>query len=141
MDRTQNDGPVVLWPTTTRAWFDQGCEEFKRAFPGIAARLQADSFYVCLICLRPFNGRALTARVLTREHVPPASLGGHRMTLTCEECNSGGGHAADSHARLEANLIGFARGEVHDMKAHLRTQSGRMPVRITAGGGGVLMFG
>ncbi len=140
-DRMQNDPRVAARPTKSRAWFDQGCESFKRAFPSLAARIPADSFYVCPICLRIFNEHALTAGVLTREHVPPESLGGHRMVLTCEECNSEGGHSADSHARLEADLIGFVRGEVHDMKANLRTESGRMPVRITAGGGGVLVFG
>lgn len=123
------------------AWFQQGCDAFKWAFPEIAARIPAQSFYVCPICLRAFGEDALTAGLLTREHVPPQSLGGRRLVLTCEPCNSGAGHAADVHARLEADAIGFVRGDVREIKAHLRTESGRMPVRISAGGGGVLVKG
>lgn len=122
-------------------WFDQGCDAFKRTFPAIAVKLPAHRFYVCPICLTAFSEQALALRVLTREHVPPKSLGGKRLALTCVACNSGGGHGADSHARREADLIGFARGDVREIKAHLRTTSGRLPVRLSAGDGGVRMFG
>jgi hypothetical protein len=122
-------------------WFDQGCDAFKRSFPEIAAKILADRFYVCPVCLNAFSEHALIQKILTREHVPPRSLGGMRLALTCKGCNSGAGHNADSHARREADLIGFAVGDLKEMKAHLRTESGRMPVRLSAAGDGVAMFG
>lgn len=36
-------------------------------------------FSVCPICL--------TGAPTSREHVPPAAIGGHRVTATCEDCN------------------------------------------------------
>jgi hypothetical protein len=38
-------------PIRGQAWFDQGCDAFKRTFPRIAAKIPADRFYVCPICL------------------------------------------------------------------------------------------
>jgi hypothetical protein len=131
----------TIAPPTSRAWFERGCDAFKKTFPEIAAKIPLALFYVCPLCLKIYTEQALLQRILTREHVPPESLGGRRLALTCEPCNSGGGHAADSHARREADLIGFFRGTVSDIKATLRTKSGRMPVRLFKGEGGVQMFG
>lgn len=112
-------------------WFDQGCAAFKRTFPQIAARIPAERFYACPICLKAFREEAIALRVLTREHVPPKSLGGNRLVLTCTGCNSGGGHSADSHARLEADMIDFLKGDLREIKAHMRTSSARVPIRLS----------
>lgn len=58
-----------------------------REFPG----------YVCPICLRSFEG----LDGLTEEHVPPKSIGGNVLCLTCRQCNSGAGHAVDAHVNRE----------------------------------------
>ena len=127
--------------TAGQLWFDQGCDAFKRSFPHIAAKVPSGRFYVCPLCLIAFNEDALRQKVLTREHVPPKSLCGKRLALTCARCNSGAGHNADSHARRESDVIGFMAGGLKEIKAHVRTESGRVPVRLSAGGGGIQMVG
>lgn len=122
-------------------WFDQACQSFKRTFPQIAAEIPVDRFYVCPICLVAFGEEALALRGLTREHVPPRSLGGKRIVLTCTACNSGAGHEADNHARREADLIGFATGAPTEMKAQLRTKAGRVPIRLSIADRNVSMLG
>src|ERR687892_136380 len=86
--------PVSIGPRS-RAWFDQGCDAFKGTFPEIAKRVSADRFYVCPVCLHAFGEEALALRFLTREDVPPKSMGGRRLALTCRRCNSEGGHEVD----------------------------------------------
>lgn len=110
----------------SRAWFDQGCDAFKRTFPEIATNVPADRFYVCPVCLIAFGEETLALRFLTREDVPPKSMGGRKLALTCRRCNSAGGHDVDSHARREANLYDFAAGDLHEIKAGLQTTSGRV---------------
>ena len=119
-----------------RGVFDLGCAAFKQSFPVIAKDIPLEGFYVCPLCLRAFGEEAL--RLLTREHVPPRSVGGHRLVLTCRECNSAGGHETDSHARKEADLFDFAAGRLKEIKAGLRTTSGQVPIRLSAAPGGVL---
>jgi hypothetical protein len=123
------------------AWFQQGCEAFRRSFPDIAKNIPADRFYVCPVCLKAFSEEALTARVLTREHVPPRSVGGKRMVLTCEECNSKAGHSADSDLRREADIYDFATGNLPETKLALKTKSGHVPVRMSVAPSGIQMFG
>lgn len=145
-----DNSPTTQEPSTSghvpagvrsRAWFDQGCDAFKRSFPLIARQVPAERFYVCPICLHAFSEEALALRVLSREDVPPKSMGGRKLVLTCRRCNSEGGHEADSHARREADLYDFATGDLREIKAGLTTASGSVPIRLSASGGGILMFG
>lgn len=56
--------------------------------------------YICPICLRQFCEADLSDKAdnkLTLEHVPPESLGGHGIVLTCAECNNGAGSTYDNH--------------------------------------------
>lgn len=74
---------------------------------------------------------------LTREDVPPKSVGGRKIVLTCKTCNDRAGHEIDWHARREANLIDFlTRGKVA-MRARLRTASGRVPIQLKVSDGGI----
>jgi hypothetical protein len=124
-----------------RLWFEQGCLAFKRSFPDIAKDVPRDLFYVCPLCLVAFDEEALAVRFLTREHVPPESVGGRRMVLTCGTCNWGSGRHLDPHARREADIVGFATGNLQNLKAELSTPSGRVPVRLSVSGKNVQMFG
>ena len=54
------------------------------------SKLSSSSEYLCPICLKP-----CALDELTDEHVPQHSLGGHKMTLTCKECNSKSGSEVD----------------------------------------------
>lgn len=67
--------------------------------------------YVCPLCLKGFQeDEALSD--LTREDVPPRSLGGRKLLLTCRDCNSRTGHELDWHARVERDIMQFLAG--HD---------------------------
>ena len=60
--------------------------------------------YLCPLCMKPF----LTERFqsdLTEEDVPQASLGGHRITLTCRNCNSTCGSNIDFHLLNAINWL------------------------------------
>ncbi len=55
--------------------------------------------YICPLCLRGYTKVALDQNFhnpLTIEDVPPKSLGGKPLLLTCKECNSKGGYLLDS---------------------------------------------
>jgi len=128
-------------PGKSRAWFDQGYEAFSRTFPRLAIEHPGEKFYVCPICVRPITEFGLEAGFLSREDVPPKSLGGRPMVLTCHECNSQGGHGADVHAHREEKHFNLLSGGVVRGKARLVTESGSIPIDLSAGGGGLLMFG
>src|SRR5688572_2826829 len=68
-----------------RTWFDQGVAALARV------RQEFDGYYACPLCLVGFDAGELSR--LTREHVPPRSLGGKHLVLTCDDCNHrrGGG--------------------------------------------------
>ena len=137
---TASFAPVGL-PLRKRAWFDRGCDAFKRSFPDLAKRVPADRFYVCPICLHAFAEPALALGLITREDVPPKSVGGRKLALTCRRCNSEGGHEVDAHARREADLYDFTAGDLRAINASLETASGRVPIRLSAAGGSIQMVG
>ncbi len=59
--------------------------------------------YVCPVCLRGFEDH----NSLTLEHVPPKSIGGKVLCLTCRECNNQAGHGVDAAVHGEATLHSF----------------------------------
>src|SRR5690349_23826815 len=75
-------------------FFSRGVEAYQR--------LSGDDkqYYPCPICLECFDREALDARNLTLEHIPPESIGGKPLCLTCKSCNDRGGHSSD-HAFAE----------------------------------------
>jgi hypothetical protein len=123
------------------AWFDGGYRAFSSTFPTVAAKIGSQKFYVCPICLSAYSEKALEVGALTREDVPPRSVGGRPVVLTCESCNSEGGHSADHHAAREAVVFNFAAGDLAEIRAHVVTSSGRLPIRLSAAGNGILAFG
>jgi hypothetical protein len=54
-----------------------------------------DGNYRCPICLEAFSTDDLEARRLTLDHVPPRSVGGRELCLTCVDCNTISGSSAD----------------------------------------------
>lgn len=82
-------------------WFYQGVAAFQRARPG------APAVYPCLLCVRGFS----TAKELTREDVPPKSVGGRPLVLTCKECNNRAGRLLDSHVRSGQDLGELIEGK------------------------------
>ena len=122
-------------------WFTKGHEAFVRAFPAIACEVPFSLFYVCPQCLKGFPAESWEREFVTREHVPPKNIGGHRLTLTCKPCNNiVGGRDLDIHMRLEADLYDFAGGNLSNTRVNLRTQAGRIPIQLTVSNGAMQAF-
>ena len=71
--------------------------------------------YVCPICLQLHA----TAVDLTEEHVPPRSLGGKVLCLTCRNCNSSAGHSIDSAIHYERRMARFLSPDGHRTRVKL----------------------
>lgn len=70
--------------------------------------------YICPLCLEIFYDSALSQSVLnplTLEDVPPKSLGGKPVILTCKRCNNNSGRDLDSHLKAKIDLDLFMEGE------------------------------
>lgn len=64
-------------------------------------------YYVCPLCKKTFNLQELGDKVgdvLTLEDVPPKSLGGSPILVTCKKCNSKCGHDIDNWLLHELEL-------------------------------------
>lgn len=79
-------------------------DEYKKIISGLPFQTEeGDSLpvidhYICPLCLNTFNLKELgdkTDEVLTLEDVPPKSLGGNPILVTCRNCNSSCGHNLD----------------------------------------------
>jgi hypothetical protein len=129
--------------TKREEWFHRGHEAFAATFPGDAGKVPFAPFYVCPICWTAFSLGALAAGELTLEHVPPESVGGDELALTCRTCNNDAGAKSDSHMRREADVYDFfARGTVRDLKVDLRISPDiRLPGRVSVSGNSMTFFG
>lgn len=67
------------------------------------------SLYACPLCLRVFDAPSLVEGDLTLEHVPPASVGGRGIALTCRECNSKAGHKIEAQLHRQQEVMDFIR--------------------------------
>lgn len=67
-----------------------------------------DSVYFCPICGRGFLEEEIESTgQLSLEHVPPESVGGKKLLLTCKECNGNAGKTIDSAALKRKNFDNF----------------------------------
>src|SRR5262245_34192686 len=88
-------------------WFDRGAAVFDARFPAArAAAFGADAppCYICPICCNAFTREDAKTGLLTAEDVPPASLGGSPLVLTCKPCNNAAGTRIDASARSRENI-------------------------------------
>lgn len=76
--------------------------------------------YACPLCLEIFPRDRLNE--LSVEHVPPLSVGGKPLVLTCKRCNNDAGYKVDSH---EAHL--------HDASRFFSGKSGFRPAQLSVG--------
>jgi hypothetical protein len=121
------------------AWFEEGWKALQSSHPNITSNLPAGRHYLCPICLRANNEEALAQKLITVEHVPPENIGGRAMLLTCKDCNNTAGHLFDCHLRGEADLLGFAAGDVQDLPIRFTTASGRANAKLHAAGNGYVV--
>jgi len=113
-------------------WFDDGALMLRRV---LVAQGRADAlpetgdFYACPCCLKAYPREAVAARMLTDEHVPPGLLGGRRLVLTCEPCNSGAGHEFDAHAVNRARAEDFMQGKFGEQDFPVTVHADGVPLR------------
>jgi hypothetical protein len=86
-----------------RRLFAAGAEAIERISP-------YRGLYACPTCMRLLPIEAIDKGELTLEHVPPESMGGKGIALTCERCNSTAGHTVDAavHGRERYFNLGRA---------------------------------
>lgn len=83
------------------AWFKHGVEALALARP------DAPRVYCCPFCLLGYDNPGQ----LTLEDVPPKSIGGKPLILTCAKCNNTHGHLLDSHIKSGRKLQEIASGK------------------------------
>lgn len=85
--------------------FSQNLEWIKE-YPSISFKPDFTDGYICPLCFDVFFEKDLDnihPNPLTFEDIPPKSLGGKPLALTCKKCNSKSGHELDIH--LLNNLL------------------------------------
>lgn len=88
--------------------------------------------YLCPICGGPFDEHAAEEAELTEEHVPPRSLGGRAIALTCRGCNSRAGYTAEAALKNREESRGFVelmQGLRHDYDRDVGIELGGTEVR------------
>lgn len=83
-----------------REWFELGATALASELPGRFDR----PTYLCPICLVAFTAEALDDGSLSVEHVPPRSVGGQELLLTCRRCNNSSGTKLDAHAKTKEEV-------------------------------------
>lgn len=78
---------------------------FHRGADAVRAAFGLVDTYLCPVCGEEYDRGAAESSVLTLEHVPPASIGGTELVLTCKTCNNGSGHEVDAHVDRRAELV------------------------------------
>lgn len=76
--------------------------KFSRSAFSSASKMN-QSFVVCPICGDPFED----INMLTLEHVPPLSIGGKDIVLTCKNCNPKAGHSVDAELSNQKKINNF----------------------------------
>lgn len=95
-------------------WFMKGSDGLARAFPDF---FPGDHpFYVCPLCRAIYTIEGVYQRDLTIEHVPPKSLRGKGLVLTCKDCNQKWGALAVPHARWYEDGLEFQEGALRRSK-------------------------
>lgn len=134
MRQAADDAPELSKP---RRWFLAGAEILAELRPGLPPQS-----YACPLCRAAFTLADLEAKVLTREHVPPASIGGREMVLTCRRCNNRAGSTFDAHLERAEALRRFGTDDpLRELDMTLTIDG--IPNRGTmyAGPGGILITG
>jgi|SRR5579864_1345671 len=83
-----------------RDWFDRGAA----AYAPVRAEQHGQQIYACPICLTSFAVDALADGRLSCEHVPPRSVGGKELVLTCKRCNNSAGTKLDADAAVKESV-------------------------------------
>lgn len=81
--------------------------------PGISIDYDYEDGFICPICYGFFDRKSLSFEYddrLTLEDIPPKSLGGQPLTLTCKICNNLAGSELESHLSKRLHFDEFMQG-------------------------------
>ena len=83
---------------------------FRFCAPAASKLLGYDKeLYLCPICGKGYPKESAVTGELTLEDVPPRSMGGKGLLLTCEKCNSKAGRKIDYHIKSQLDLQNLAK--------------------------------
>ena len=106
-----------------KRWFERGAA----AYASVCAEPQGEPIYPCPICLTPFTSDALADGRLSSEHVPPESVGGHELVLTCKRCNNSAGTKLDADAAVK-ELVRSAMAGTREHRERVKATIGDLRV-------------
>ncbi|MCW2922399.1 MAG: hypothetical protein JWL76_2273 [Thermoleophilia bacterium] len=103
---------------------DRQIEAFERVYP----TCEYAGWFVCPQCLNAISLEAIAEDpgCVSIEHVPPQSVRGRALVLTCRRCNNTAGHELETHL---AKADAVARGEEPVGVGYLHLDGMRLPVR------------
>ena len=125
-------------PSKAHRWFLAGAQVLAK----LAPELPEGEWYACPLCQTFFTIDELDTKNLTKEQVPPRSIGGREMVLTCRQCNNRAGATFDAHMERAEAFRRFGSDEPLRQLDITLTVAG-IPNRgsMYAGPAGILMFG
>ena len=127
-------------------WFNEGAPKLGQVLERLGLNdvlPSGEDCYACPCCLMAYPREAVGAGVLTIEDVPPKSVGGRPLLLTCKRCNNTAGSDFDSHAATQADAEDFFRGRVTGRPLPMTSHVDGIPLRGIAQrtDNGVQLFG
>ena len=125
-------------PSKAHQWFLAGAQVLAE----LALELPEGNWYGCPLCQTFFTIDELATKNLTKEHVPPRSIGGREMVLTCRQCNNRAGSTFDAHLERAEAFRRFGSDEPLRQLDITLTVAG-IPNRgsMYAGPAGILIYG
>jgi hypothetical protein len=69
-----------------------------------------EDLYFCSICLEAYDAESIDDKSLTLEYIPPESIGGKGILLTCQDCNNDAGTRLDAFAANQHKFDKFRSG-------------------------------
>ena len=115
-----------------RDWFDRGAA----AYALVRTEHSAEPIYPCPLCLTPFTVDSLADGRLSSEHVPPESVGGRELVLTCRRCNNSAGAMLDADAAVK-ELVRSAMAGTREHRERVKAAIGdfRVNAEVHLSGG------
>lgn len=85
--------------------YSRNLDDILKLIPNL--KRSGERLYMCPLCRKLFSEESLDpmiANPLTIEHIPPESVGGKEVVLTCKKCNNDHGSKFDSHLIEKLNF-------------------------------------
>lgn len=94
---------------------NRGKSRRERLFDDYSTNLQfyrpnSKGLFICPLCFKSFDHRALDNGDLAIEHIIPSSMGGRLETLTCKNCNNQSGANLEGHLKRQVEMDDIFKG-------------------------------